>query len=129
MARDLGSRSATLKLLYEVAVYLMAFSVLVNALIAGQTLYGDWDILVHGIIGNGVFVLAVAAFLIALITKAGRAAIVVTGVIAVLVFAQVGLGYSGRESLDARAWHIPNGVLIMGLSMWAAAQASLSRAR
>lgn len=42
-----------------------------------------------------------------------------------LAFAQVGLGYVGRELLNAAAWHIPNGVLLMALStyQWATLQA------
>ena len=35
-----------------------------------------------------------------------------------LTFAQVGLGYVGREQLEAAAWHIPNGVLLMALSTY-----------
>jgi hypothetical protein len=129
MAGAPQSRTATtLARAYEAVVYLLAFGVLVNAFIAGRSLIGEWDIVVHGIIGNVVFVFAVAAVVIALIAKAARATIIATAVLAVLVFAQVGLGYSGRDSLDAMAWHIPNGVLIMGLAMWVAARASFRRA-
>jgi hypothetical protein len=128
MERAARSRPvATLARVYEVVVYLLAFGVLVNALIAGQALIGEWDIVIHGVIGNVIFVLALAAVVIAFVAKADRATTVATVVLAVLVFAQVGLGYSGRNSLNAMAWHIPTGVLIMGLSMWAAARASLRR--
>jgi hypothetical protein len=34
-----------------------------------------------------------------------------------LVIGQLGLGYSGRESATALSLHIPNGVLIFGLSI------------
>jgi hypothetical protein len=107
---------------YAVAVQLVAFGVLVNAFIAGRALIGDWDILVHGIIGNGVFVLAVIALVLAVVLRAGRVTIVAAALLAGLVFAQVGLGYSGRNSPDAMAWHIPNGVLIFGLAVWTAAR-------
>ena len=36
---------------------------------------------------------------------------------AALCFAQIGLGYVGRETAEAAAWHIPNGVLLMGLAV------------
>jgi hypothetical protein len=118
------SLSSKLTIAYRVTVWLLALGVLANAVIAGRTLVGEWDILVHGIIGNGVFVLSLVALVLALLTGAGRATVVVAGLLVVLVFAQVGLGYSGRESLDARAWHVPNGVAIFGLAMWAAARSS-----
>jgi hypothetical protein len=109
----------------RINIRVLALGVLVNAAIAGRTLVGEWDILVHGIIGNGVFVLSVLALLFAVATGATRATIAATAVLLVLVFAQVGLGYSGRENLDARAWHIPNGVAIFGLSTWLAARRPL----
>ena len=34
----------------------------------------------------------------------------------VLVVAQLGLGYSGRDSAGAAALHVPNGVLIFGIT-------------
>jgi hypothetical protein len=116
-----------LALAYRIAVRLLALCVLVNAVIAGRTLIGEWDIVVHAIIGNAAFVLALAALVLALVTRADRATVVVAGLLTVLVFAQVGLGYSGRESLDARAWHIPNGVAIFGLAVWAAARSTERR--
>jgi hypothetical protein len=35
----------------------------------------------------------------------------------VLVVVQIGLGYAGDDGGNAAAWHIPNGVLILGLSV------------
>jgi hypothetical protein len=35
----------------------------------------------------------------------------------VLVTAQIGLGYAGRESAGAASWHVPNGVIIFGLTV------------
>jgi hypothetical protein len=32
-----------------------------------------------------------------------------------LSFAQIGLGYIGRDTAEAAAWHIPNGVLLMAI--------------
>jgi hypothetical protein len=36
--------------------------------------------------------------------------------VTLLVIAQIGLGYTGRTEATAMAWHLPNGVLLMGLS-------------
>jgi hypothetical protein len=118
-----GTRSSTwVPKAYEAAVYLLAFGVLVNAFIAGRVLIGDWDIDVHGVIGNVIFVLAVAAVVLAGVARADRVAIGSTVVLAVLVFAQVGLGYSGRDNADAVAWHVANGVLVFGTATWVAAR-------
>ena len=35
-----------------------------------------------------------------------------------LAFAQIGLGYVGRETTAAAAWHIPMGVTIFGLACY-----------
>ena len=35
-----------------------------------------------------------------------------------LAFAQVGLGYVGRETLEAASFHIPVGVAIFGISTY-----------
>jgi hypothetical protein len=115
------------QLAQRVNIRLLALGVLANAVIAGRTLIGEWDILVHGIIGNGVFVLSLLAVVFAIGAGAGRAVVIATAVLLVLVFAQVGLGYSGRTSLDARAWHIPNGVAIFGLATWLAARNPVAR--
>jgi hypothetical protein len=125
MRRSVSVSPSTSSLLvkgYAASVQLVAFGVLVNAFIAGRSLIGDWDILVHGIIGNGVFVFAVLALVLAVVLRAGRTTVAAAALLAVLVFAQVGLGYSGRNSPDAVAWHIPNGVLIFGLAVWTAAR-------
>jgi hypothetical protein len=125
MRRSVSVSPSTSSLLvkgYAASVQLVAFGVLVNAFIAGRSLIGDWDILVHGIIGNGVFVFAVLALVLAVVLHAGRTTVAAAALLAVLVFAQVGLGYSGRNSPDAVAWHIPNGVLIFGLAVWTAAR-------
>jgi len=34
------------------------------------------------------------------------------------VVVRIGLGYSVRDSSEAGAWHVPNGVLIFGLSVF-----------
>ena len=105
----------------------MAVLVLVLALMAGrsQRLFGTWDIVVHGYVGNGLFVLAVANLALAIYRRPSTSQLTVAALIGMLTFAQVGLGYVGREQLEAAAWHIPNGVLLMALStyQWATLQA------
>lgn len=106
----------------------VATLILVMATIAGRSLFGSWDIEVHGWLGNGIFVLAVANLALAMYRRASTPELTVAGAIAMLTFGQVGLGYVGREQVEAAAWHIPNGVLLMGLGtyQWASLQARLT---
>jgi hypothetical protein len=98
----------------------IAALLLVQAVIAGRSevLFGSWDIEVHGWVGNGLFVLVVANLAVAVVRRASTAELTVAAALGMLTFAQVGLGYVGREQLEAAAWHIPNGVLLMGLGAY-----------
>ncbi len=82
---------------------------------------------VHEMVGNVAFLLAVAQVAIAFAgLQKGilpRGLVIASALIVVLVVAQLGLGYSGRTNLDARVWHLPNGVLLMGACTWSAALA------
>lgn len=102
----------------QAVAVLIAGLVLVMAVIAGRSdrLFGSWDITVHGVLGNIVFTLAVVAVVLAVVGRAGPVAVTASVVFVALAFAQVGLGYVGRESLGAAAWHIPGGVLLMGIA-------------
>lgn len=102
---------------HQVLAAVIAVSVVLLALLAGRFLFlGDLVIETHGYIGNGVFALTVVNLAVVLALRADALTIGVAGLLALLVFAQVGLGYVGRETLDAAALHIPNGVLLMGLA-------------
>lgn len=91
--------------------------ILVQAFLAGRALFGGWSITVHGVIGNVTFAVVLAT--LALAWRAGlRKATTVAAVLAVLVTAQIGLGYSGRETAEAAAWHVPLGVTIFGLAVY-----------
>lgn len=109
----------------------LALGIVIMAMLAGQGLWNGERSLItgHGHLGNALFVLSIAQFIIAIVLyqrKAISAGIMVlTFAILVLLFAQAGLGYVGRENLDARAWHIPNGVLLMGLASFSTAYAWL----
>lgn len=106
----------------------IAALLLLQAVLAGRSevLFGSWDIEVHGMVGNGLFVLVVANLAIAVLRRATTAELTVAAALGMLTFAQVGLGYVGREQLEAAAWHVPNGVLLMGLGAY---QIALLQAR
>jgi hypothetical protein len=95
--------------------------VLIQAVLIGQALYiGDASRLaLHGYLGNVSFLAAVVlAGLLVFASRrreAPRAALALGALVAVLMIAQIGLGYSGRGGGWPAAIHIPNGVLIVGL--------------
>jgi hypothetical protein len=100
---------------------LTAAIVLIQAALIGQALFlGDasrqrW----HGWLGNASFVAAVAlAGLVIISVRRGelpRFALALGYLVALLMVAQIGLGYSGRDGGWPAAIHVPNGVLIAGL--------------
>ena len=77
--------------------------VLVQAVLAGRALFGTWSITVHGVLGNVTFAVVLATIAAAAAARLGRHGVVVAVVLAVVVTAQVGLGYAGREQPDAAA--------------------------
>lgn len=114
--------AATLRRAHHVLAGVTAVLILVMALIAGRSMFDTWDIEVHGWIGNAVFLLAVANLAIAIARRATTPELTLAALIGLLSFAQVGLGYVGREEAEAAAWHVPNGVLLMALSTYQYAQ-------
>ncbi len=102
---------------------LITLMVLVQAAFIGQGLYRpDTDLVrVHGYIGNATFLLVAVQTALAFFAGfRGRTRATLLGtsiVLLILVIAQIGLGYSGRDGGQAAAWHIPNGVLIFGLTV------------
>ena len=100
---------------------LTAVLVLLQALLAGRGMFADPGLLeTHGWVGNVTFLAVLAQ--VALAYLAGRRGafggleLGLSALLLVLVIAQLGLGYSGRESSAAASWHIPNGVLIFGVT-------------
>ena len=94
--------------------------VLVQAILAGRGWFIDYDLIkVHGYVGDATFVAVILLVIGAWLGKqAGvmsTAELVLAIALMLLVFAQFALGYGGRDSATARALHIPNGVLIMGI--------------
>lgn len=94
--------------------------VLVQAALAGQHLFEGEDLIeLHGFIGIGTFVLAVVGLGVTLLVRGSDGvAFALAVALAALTFAQVGLGYVGRETPAAAAWHIPLGVTIFGLATY-----------
>ena len=110
---------------YRALAGVLALLVLVQAWMAGHSnrLFGDVDIVAHGIVGNVSYLIAVGALVLTIVARANKATVGVAAAIVVLMTVQIGLGYSGRESADAAAWHVPNGVAIFGLAIYQVSQA------
>jgi hypothetical protein len=126
-----------LVLYYRIAAVLMVALVLLQALLAGRGWFGGDDYRdyfdVHEIVAN--FVLLDALVLLGLAIALGAPAtwrvalIAPNAVLVVLVVAQIGLGYGVKDgSAEAGAWHVPNGVLIFGLSIFIQSQVSRLKA-
>lgn len=105
---------------------IIALLVLIQAYLAGDSsrLFGGGDIVIHGIVGNTSFALAVIALGLAIALR-DRRHIGVAAALVILMTAQIGLGYAGRTSLPAASWHIPLGVAIFGLSVYQVVLAGL----
>jgi len=110
---------------------LLALGVLIQAVLASQGLFESKPDLIsgHGMFGNLLVLITLAIAGIALYGR-GRytppldtGAVVRAIVLIVLIVIQVFLGYATRDSTTAIAWHIPNGVLLMGVSAVNAAMA------
>ena len=96
--------------------------IVVQAFLASQGFWGGDRSLVtgHGQLGNAVFLLIVIQGVLAVMLANGgvmpRAVMLMAGLAVVLVVAQIGLGYSTRNDFTITAWHVTNGVLLMGIS-------------
>lgn len=95
----------------------LAVLVLVQAVIAGQALFGGWAIDVHGWVGNGSFLLGLLLVALALRRDVGKGGTLVAVALVVAMFVQTGLGYAGRTMPEAASWHVPLGVAIFGLAV------------
>jgi heme A synthase len=119
-------RNAKGLLYYRIAAGLLTVLVLVQAVLAGRGWFKfDLDLIdIHGMIGNLTFLVAVAMVAIArfAMTESNerKTLVIMSGILVLLVVAQIGLGYSATSSdnpsAEAASLHIPNGVLIFGLA-------------
>jgi hypothetical protein len=103
---------------------LSAALIFLQALLAGRGWYIDSDLFdIHEVVANVIFlaVVAQAVLVFALGIPAGplrTQLLAVNALLLILVIAQIGLGYGIRDSREAGAWHVPNGVLLFGLSAY-----------
>lgn len=109
---------AGLAVSHRILVIALPALVLVQAALAGQFLFAGDSITLHGILGNTSF--AITALLVVLVVLRRRPGVEFAVAVALVAmsFAQVGLGYVGRDSADAASWHIPLGVAIFGLATY-----------
>lgn len=119
MAKKTGVHIQAIASAARAAALALPTLVFVQAVIAGRSnrLFGTWDIVTHGYVGNLAFLVAAVGLVLALIGRQRRQ--VVSGLaLVVLIVAQIGLGYVGRTNVEAAVWHIPNGVAIFGLAVY-----------
>jgi hypothetical protein len=90
--------------------------ILVQAMIAGQSLFAGANISIHGFVGNGTFVVAIVALVLAFVARVPVWLLALNGLLALLLFFQTGLGYVGRDSSVAASFHVPLGVTAFGLA-------------
>jgi len=103
---------------HRALAYVMPALVLVQAAIAGQHLFEGTSISIHGMLGELTFALTLVGVALAWIRRSvGLVFFTAVGLMA-LAFAQVGLGFVGRDTSAAAAWHIPVGVAIFGLTTY-----------
>ncbi len=100
--------------LHRIGAALLVALVAVQAVIAGQHIFGSWGIDAHAAIGNAAFSIAILVTAIAFFRLDSRSLSIVGAVLIVVLSAQIGLGYSARDSGGAAALHIPLGVATFG---------------
>jgi hypothetical protein len=112
---------------YRAVTGVLALLVLVQAFLGGRILSEGVSPTVHAIVGNLAFALAVAALVLSIVTRLPQIHLIVSIVLAVLLTAQIGIGYTIDFPNDAGDWHVPIAMLIFGASVYQ--QALLRRLR
>lgn len=105
--------------LFRALAGIAAALVLIQAVLAGQWLAGNAAIIeVHGWLGSGTFLLTLLLAGVSLLGwRQGvfdSKPFAVSVGLALLLIAQLGLGYVGRSNATAASLHLPLGVLIFG---------------
>ena len=119
--------SATLRSGFRWLSVAVSLGIFIMAMLIGQGVWGGERGLItgHGHLGNALFVLAIVQLVIGIVLYQRKAIpavlMVLSFTVLVLLFAQAGLGYSGRNNAELISWHVPLGVLIMGVSSFTAA--------
>jgi ABC-type glucose/galactose transport system permease subunit len=127
-----ATASPQLLLWLKIVAVVIAIGVPLQAFLGSESFFkNDSDYrTAHEMLGNIFFLLAVAQVVLGFMAlRSGlipMRGVVTRAILLLLVVAQLGLGYAGRDNLDPRIWHIPNGVLLMG---FAAAIAAMSFSR
>jgi len=115
------SQSPGLVLGLKITSVLLALGLLVQAWLGSSGFFeGESNLTsTHEMLGNVFFLVAVAQIALSFFALqkgvAARPLLIVSILLLADVIAQLGLGYVGRENASAMAWHVPNGVLLMGL--------------
>lgn len=122
-AHNSGATSTTL-LAYRSTAGVFAVLVLVQAALAGQFMNGEGDLItVHRVLGTQVLpLLSLVIVVLAVMLRRGFSSgrfLVVPISLFVMTTLQTGLGYMGRDTQGAARWHIPLGVAIFGLAVYA----------
>jgi hypothetical protein len=125
----LPSAGSGLASAHRALVYALPVLVLAQATIAGQHLFEGASISLHGVLGEITFALTVIGVILAWVRRSPGPVFFVAVALMALSFAQVGLGFVGRETTAAAAWHIPVGVTIFGLTCYQLAVTTPARAR
>lgn len=102
---------------------LLSASIVLTALMIGQGIFGGSSGLItdHGYFGNVIFILGIAQVGLALFcwqkNVISRNLVILSGLVLIALFAQIGLGYMGHRSgiKEATVVHFGLGVLSMGL--------------
>ncbi len=109
---------------YRWVASLFALLVIAQAFFGTRGYFGQPDLVtVHEMLANAMFLLAIAQVVLAWLLNSRSTAsmrdVALNGVLVALTVAQIGLGYStrGADSFATTiSLHIPNGVLLMGVS-------------
>lgn len=113
------SGGGRLRAVHQIATTAIVATVLVQALIAGQHLFGDWGIGLHATLGNAVFAVAVLAAGLAVAKQWSRSLIVTGVILAALLAIQILLGNASTgERSTAAAIHIPLGLVAFGVASY-----------
>ena len=116
---------------YRWIATIFAALVILQAFLGTRGFFADPDLItMHEILANAMFLFAIGMVVLAwlLYTKRafGMPALALNGLLVVLTIAQIGLGYvssTGDNFATTISLHIPNGVLLMGVSAIIAAAA------
>jgi hypothetical protein len=113
-----GSSTARLDLWMRIVSVAIAVLLPIQAFLGSDAFFGTNDDArnMHEMMGNVFFLLAVALLVLGFIAmrngSLGTTGVALRVALVLLVVAQLGLGYSGRDEVDLKTWHIANGVLL-----------------